>query len=362
MAQTSYRDLKQYCYFSCLSDGALESLAKRLQPVELSAGTCIIEEGAPADAFFLIRKGEVEVTKKTSWGRTAKISVAGHGEGFGEMALLTCAPRFCSVTAKTDVTLLKLKKTDFEDIVRADSAFAGLMVDRHQRFYRYNDIKTSQPFALLPPEKMSAILGKLKEKTFYSGEHIITQGEQGDTYYILKSGKVEVLKKLMDDDETQIIATLEEGQGFGEEALITNSPRSATVRAICETVVWSLAKVDFDSIAKASFLKEIEPADVLSLAEGPINYIDVRMKSEFDEEFIPGAINIPLDELRPRCPELDRSKEYYVYCLVGFRSATAAFLMNSHGLKAKSIRGGILNWPGPVERLGDGVHTPFKPT
>jgi len=361
MTQTSYKDLKRYCYFSCLSDGALEAVSNKFEVVNLPAGALIIEEGAPANAFYMVCKGEVEVTKKNQWGQVSTLSVAGHGESFGEMALLTCSPRYCSVTARTDVALLRLNKTDFEEIVRADSAFAGLMVDRHQSFYRYNDIKTAQPFALLPPEKMSALLDKLKEKTFNAGERIITQGEQGDAYYIIKSGRAKVLKTMMTDD-IQHVATLEEGQGFGEEALITKSPRSATVQALGEIVVWTLSKADFDLVTKSAFLKEVEPGEVPTDAQRQIRFLDVRMKPEFDEERIPGAINIPLDDLRKRYAELDKAEEYYVYCLVGFRSATAAFLMNSQGFNARSIKGGILNWPGPVEKINDGVHTPFKPT
>jgi rhodanese-related sulfurtransferase len=177
----------------------------------------------------------------------------------------------------------------------------------------------------------------------------------------MKSGKVGVLKKML-TDEPEHVATLEEGHGFGEEALIDNSIRNATVKAIDKTVVWTLAKSDFDSIMKSSFLEEITPEDILSNTKGQINYIDVRMKMEFDEEHIPEAINIPLDEFRHRYSELDTSKEYYVYCLMGARSATAAFLMNSQGLKAKSIKGGILEWPGAVEEGSEGLHIPFKPT
>ncbi len=113
---------------------------------------------------------------------------------------------------------------------------------------------------------------------------------------------------------------------------------------------------------KASFLREVNPEEVLSRTDDKINYLDVRMKMEFDEEHIPGAVNLPLGELREKYSELDKSKEYHVYCLVGARSAAAAFLMNSQGFQATSIRGGMISWPGPVKEGNDGVHTPFKPT
>jgi CRP-like cAMP-binding protein len=353
MAERSYRDLKKYCYFSSLSDGALELLSKKLHVAEFPAGTEIIRENEPADAFYLVRKGEVDVLKKNKWGQEAHISVIGHGEGFGEMALLTCSPRCCSVTAKTDVVLLKLEKDDFEEIVRIDFSFSRMLEHRTQNYSQFNQLKILQPFALLQPEKMAMITDKLEEKKYASGEKIITQGEKGNLYYIIKSGKAAVLKKML-KDKPEHVATLEEGHGFGEEALITDSPRNATVQAIDDIVALTLSRADFDSIMKSSFLKEVNPEEVLSETDDKVN--------EFDEEHIPGAINLPLDELRKRYSELDKSKDYYLYCLVGSRSASAAFLMNSQGFKAKSIKGGIINWPGPVYEGTDGVHTPFKPT
>jgi rhodanese-related sulfurtransferase len=169
------------------------------------------------------------------------------------------------------------------------------------------------------------------------------------------------MKKML-GDEPERVATLAEGQGFGEEALLTDSPRSATVRTIDETVFLVIEKADFDTVLKSSFLQEVESHEVPGQEEGNIAFLDVRMKVEFDEEHIPGAINIPLDELRRRYAELESSKEYYAYCLLGARSAIAAFLLKSQGLNARSIKGGILNWPGPVKKGNDGVHTPFKPT
>jgi CRP-like cAMP-binding protein len=361
MAGTSYKNLRKYYYFAHLSDGALEVISKKLQHVEFHEGTELIKEGSPAEYFYLISKGEVEILKDTKWGQKARINVIGQGKAFGEMALITSSPRYCSVKAKTDVELLKLHKKDFKEIVNTDpviSRMSGKIVDSYLYF---DQLKTLQPFALLDPEKMDALTDKLEEKKYEPGENIIIQGETGDTYYIIKSGKAAVLKKML-TDEPEHVATLEAGNGFGEEALITNSKRNATVKAIDKTIVWTLSKSDFDSVMTSSFLEEVDPEDVLSETSEQSNYLDVRMRMEFDEEHIPDAINIPLDELRNRYSELDPSREYYVYCLVGSRSASATFLMNSQGFKAKNIKGGILDWPGPVEEGSEGLHTPFKPT
>ncbi|HDO25616.1 MAG TPA: CoA-disulfide reductase, partial [Nitrospirae bacterium] len=66
--------------------------------------------------------------------------------------------------------------------------------------------------------------------------------------------------------------------------------------------------------------------------------ISIQLDIEFEEEHIPGAVNIPLDELRQRYGELRQDKEYFVYCLGGARSTSAAFLLNNQGFRARSIR------------------------
>jgi CRP-like cAMP-binding protein len=333
-ATPSKEQLRNYCYFHNLSNSALEAIAKKLHIERISAGTEIIREGESADTFYFIKDGAVEVYKKTPSGQTSVLSVLGKGEGFGEMALLTSSLRKATVIAKTDLTLYKLFKIDFEEVVRLDSTFSTTLMEKAWGYDQFDKIKTLQPFALLRPEKMATIIAKLVEKRHGPGENIITQGEKGDFYYIVKSGRVAVLKKML-EDEPEHVATLGPGEGFGEEALITDSPRSATVRTIDDTVLWALSRTDFERVMKSSFLEEVSPEEIPSEKNSQPDFLDVRMKMEFEEEHIPEAINIPLDELRRRYSELDYSKEYYVYCLLGVRSATAAFLLTSNGFKVK---------------------------
>ncbi len=357
----SYRDLRKYCYFHRLSDTALKEVAKKMHIEQLPAGTIIIREGDPADVFYFISDGEIEVSKKTESGESYVLSVLGSGEGVGAMALLTNSHRTASVTAKTDVACYTLFKKDFDEIIRTDSVFSSIIKGKTFGYDQFNKIKGLQPFELLEPEKMALLTGKLIERNCAPGEDIVVQGDAGSEYFIIKSGRVDVLKKMF-TDEPEKVASLIEGQAFGEEALITDSPRNATVRAAEDTIVWTLSKPDFDGIVKSSFIDEVMQGDIPSSVDSGHALLDVRMQMEFDDEHIPGAINIPLDELRQRYSELHRDREYYVYCLVGARSASATFLLKSQGFKAKSIRGGMNSWTGPLAVGTDGVHTPFKPT
>jgi len=72
--------------------------------------------------------------------------------------------------------------------------------------------------------------------------------------------------------------------------------------------------------------------------------LDVRTVDEFEQGSIPGTLNIPLDELRKRLAELDKSKEILVFCQVGLRGYLATRILLQHGFTAKNLSGGYKTW------------------
>jgi CRP-like cAMP-binding protein/rhodanese-related sulfurtransferase len=351
-------DLRKYKYFSTLSEEALGMLSAKLSVMDFPAKTEVIKEGTPGDFFYFIKSGRLEVSKTTKNGQEAKLAIITSGQGFGEMSLLTGSNRFCSVRTLTAATLYQLAKKDFEDIVGHETAFRNMLLKKAGEYSEYNKIKVLQPFALLEPDKMYAVLARMIEKTYGLGEDIIVQGEKGDYYYIIKSGRVAVLQKKKGEQETKQVAVLGEGDAFGEEALIRSDPRNATCRAIEETTVYTLDKVDFAQVMQTSFIDNIFVEDISTE-----NYldkfvlIDARVPKDYEGEHIKGAINIPMEVLRQKYGELDKSKSYITYCSINdSRGMTSAFLKN-HGFNAKCLRGGVSSWAGPVVKADDGGQT-----
>lgn len=352
-------DLRKYNYFSGLSDSSLETLSKKLRTVSFPAGTEIIREGTVGESFYFVKEGSLEVTKKTKSGQTSRLSVIGSGQAFGEMALLTCSMRSSSVRAVTDVLLYELPKADFEDVILREAEFRLMLYDGAKEHSYYNRIKALQPFELLSPDKMYVLMARLAEKNYLPGEDIVVQGDKGDSYYIIKSGRVEVLKKKKGEEGYREIAVLGKGDGFGEEALIRDDPRNATCRAVEETTVLVLGKKDFNQIVKSSFVENIFPEEIaLDTYLDDYLIIDARIPPEYEEEHIQGAINIPIEILREKCSGFDRSKKYITYCLNDSRGMVGAFLLKSRGFDAKCLRGGVSGWEGPLVTGGDGVHRP----
>jgi rhodanese-related sulfurtransferase len=80
--------------------------------------------------------------------------------------------------------------------------------------------------------------------------------------------------------------------------------------------------------------------------------LDVRTDEECMDGIIPGAINIDIYKGQGfiyKLEELDKSKNYYVYCKAGGRSAQACHIMNELGFEnAYNLLGGFMNWEGEV--------------
>jgi rhodanese-related sulfurtransferase len=182
------------------------------------------------------------------------------------------------------------------------------------------------------------------------GEDIILQGEKGDNYYIIKSGRVAVLKKKKGESNYAKLVELNSGNAFGEEALIRDDPRNATCRAMDETVVFVLNKKDFNQIVKSSFFENIFPEEIdLKTYLDEYVVIDARIPAEYEEEHIHGALNIPVEILRDKCNDFDPAKKYITYCLNDARGMVAAFLLKNRGFNAQCLRGGVSSWMGKLE-------------
>jgi CRP-like cAMP-binding protein len=109
--------------FRPLSAEELGRVMARSRPLHYAAGERVIEEGSPGDSFFVIDRGEVEVSKNMGGARRTLARLM-EGQFFGEMALLTGEPRAATVDAVTDVDLFTIDKAAFHGILVANPAIA----------------------------------------------------------------------------------------------------------------------------------------------------------------------------------------------------------------------------------------------
>jgi rhodanese-related sulfurtransferase len=102
-----------------------------------------------------------------------------------------------------------------------------------------------------------------------------------------------------------------------------------------------LAKDDFNALLKAPLLRTVNAeAARLKIAAGA-RWLDLRFPSEYQHDKLPGAVNLPLSELRNATTVLDKKGQYVLYCQTGRRSSAAAFLLAQRGYQAYVLEGGL---------------------
>jgi CRP-like cAMP-binding protein len=99
-----------------------------------SAGTLVLEEGAPGDCFYIIKKGEVEVFTRDIQGDVLPLARLRAGDFFGEISLVTGRPRTASVRVLQAAELLRLEKEDFDQILKRHPRIVSILEEslRHR--------------------------------------------------------------------------------------------------------------------------------------------------------------------------------------------------------------------------------------
>ncbi len=200
---------------------------------------------------------------------------------------------------------------------------------------------TNGCLASLPPAHIHELLRRFDRIKVKRGAVILREGEEGDYYYLLESGRCVVSRHVGGADMQ--VAELKSGDAFGEEALVSDAKRNATVTMKSDGVLLRLAKPDFVELLRAPLLRRLGRAEAQTQVDsGQAAWLDVRYAAEFSEDGLPGAINIPLNEIRGAFGVLDKKREYIVYCQSGRRSSAATFLLAQNGFKAYWLDGGLI--------------------
>lgn len=329
--------------FSRLPQGQLLALLERSPRRQAGAGQWLTGEACGLRDHLVLLAGELEV-QRTWTGRDGREQVSArriavNADGPG-LSLLSAAGSGMRVRACASSEWLAID----------GEALDGLLGWSHLGDHRL-PLKHLNVFHKVPLENLQAVFERMTERAVESGETIVAQGEPGDAYYVILSGEAEVWVTDPFTDETSRATVLGAGDGFGEEALLLEGNRTATVTMISPGRLLVLGQQDFDRLLKPGMVAEVDAAAARDLLErGAAKLIDCRYEMEYEEGRIPGAQLVPLDRLhREGVFTVDPQPRYIVYCRSGRRSRAAVFLLRERGVQAVSLTGGIREWPYEVE-------------
>jgi ATP-binding cassette subfamily B protein len=206
-------------------------VVRRFVPASFPFGGVLAEEGQAADALYVLVSGRARVVKRTDHDDEVPLNVLHAGDSFGETELLHGWPRPTTVRATSDVLALRLDRAAFQELVAADPHIRTylelqLKHDTLQRFFR-----DFPAFWRLPAEAMVGIvLAELEPRVAAPGEVIVAEGDPPGPLYLIEEGRVRVMRTV--GGAPRYMASLVEGQYFGEVSALAGTPRTATVEAM----------------------------------------------------------------------------------------------------------------------------------
>jgi CRP-like cAMP-binding protein/Zn-dependent protease len=230
--------------FSTLTSSELEELVALMEDVKKTANEKIVNENDIVDSVYIIVSGQAEVsqsetikTKIIHKTKIISIPIAtlhpGETIGLNDIGFFSATGiRTATVTALTDMHLLKLELKKLHDFLERHPHLQQKMLNQSTQFLKMNLIKQSLPFSRLSPERIEWLADKVETLSVPAGKIIFKQGEIGEFSYLIYSGKIEIIGIAEDGMTQHQLAVLKPPTLFGEATLITHSPRNATARAL----------------------------------------------------------------------------------------------------------------------------------
>lgn len=321
---------------NALSVRQLQELRNQLIPQPLLAGQLLFEAQSLATSSYFLLAGTLAFQDSEGEERRLQAGTAQSQHAF------TAGSRLRQARALEDCSLLVIDSGELDRLLAWRQSYQDLLLELAMagELTDWLEQALENPlFATVPPENIRRMLGELESIELPAGHQLLREGEKGDCCYFLKSGRAEVASGIGSD--RQVVAELEVGACFGEEALLSECPRNATVTLLEDGSVLRLSRRAFHALLKAPVVAEIDYVATSDLLEAGAQWLDVRLLEEYQQGHAARALNMPLHLLRLKARLLDRNKTYLCYCDSGKRSSNAVFLLAQLGFSAFALKDGL---------------------
>jgi F420-non-reducing hydrogenase small subunit len=249
-------------------------------------GEVVFKQGEQGDTMYIIQSGAVEISQEQD-GKDVVLALLDQGDFFGEMALLQDEVRSATVRAIQKTRLLPFSRGSLMERLKTDPGVAvhlmkGLILRIQQanenvRFKVEQDddlrvaitgIEEDKDSKASPPVDKGAGTSEKADRggpqdddiqvsdiarlwqveselsSFSDGDHVFSEGDHGDTMYIIAEGAVQICQG--SGQETRVLASLVAGDFFGEMSIITDSARNASAVSMGRTKLLPIMRKDMN--------------------------------------------------------------------------------------------------------------------
>jgi len=330
------------------------ALAAKVQVRALDAGRILFQEGDTEAKCIWLVSGTVELFEE---GRLTG-TVTGNTPGARE-PLCPEVPRRFTARAADRIEYLAIDSDLLDVMITWDQTGTYEVADLQAHLNEAGEadwmttLLGNRALQRLPASNLQALFLRMERVPVLAGDALIRQGSRGDWFFVMVSGRCVVTRETPLNRDGIKLAEFCPGDSFGEEALISDTPRSATVTMLTDGVVMRLHKNDFIELLGQPLIERIPHSEAVQRVAAGGTWLDVRLPAEYQNLAIDGAVNIPLYFLRLKLSALDPRRQYVVYCGDGRRSAAAAYILTERGFAATVLANGITSVDSGLRRAAE---------
>jgi CRP-like cAMP-binding protein len=340
--EASVQLLKTFAPLDGLKRENLTALAKKVSVRSMSAGRLLFKEGDTERRSIWLVSGTVEIRE-----REQTIAMIRGGTREARNPLYPQIPRRVNARAVDEISYLSIDSELLDVMITWDQtgtyevAELQAQMDGNSSDDWMTTLLQTKAFHRIPPANIQAIFLRMQRLPYKAGDMVIKQGDEGDYFYAIVSGKCSVTRETPLSKDGIKLAELGVGDTFGEEALIAEAKRNATVVMTSDGVLMRLNKQDFRELMNEPLLQWLNYDNAREVIAKGGKWLDVRLPSEHQNMAIDDSLNIPLYFIRLKLSGLDRNIPYVVYCDTGRRSSAAAYILVERGFEAYVLKEGL---------------------
>lgn len=316
--------LRQFSPINELDGQLLSQIAEKAQVAVAKKGTLIFKRGKVLTEHVFLIEGEIDLINN-EFGAEKVVA----GSERARTALNQGSPTSVSAIAKSAVRYLALDMEFLDRLLNDAHAEEAGEADKVDWM---TSMLQSPLFYRIPSSQLQELFKAFETVQVEKGERVIREGARGDYFYVLAVGTA-----VVSSVSGHVNLELGPGQYFGEEALISDAPRNASVTMTSRGLLKRLNAADFEVLLKNPVLSYVEPSQLQSLSK-PHKILDVRLPLEYRAENVPGSVNVPLSRLRKSMQEFNANTIYLVSDEAGPRADTAVYLLCQGGLDARILK------------------------
>ncbi len=331
--------LQELVPLNALSPQRFREVSEKIMIEEVLAGHYLFRKGDRDNQSIYLLEGKVNLID----GFRKVTSEVEAGMDMSRYAIANQKPRQLSARAVKKCLIARIDSGLLDVFLTWDQSSSAEVVeieaDDNQDWM--TRILQTEAFIKIPPAMIQSLLIKMQSYPVKAGEVVIRQGDPGDYFYTIHEGRCAVTRKDTPNAEAEFLAELGSGASFGEDALVSDAKRNATVTMLTNGLLMRLAKEDFIRLLKNQLVNRVDYEQAVAMVDEGAVWVDVRTADEYECGSIEDSVNIPLASLRDEISELVFNSKYIICCDTGRRSESAGFLLSHKGFDVYVLEDGI---------------------